>query len=151
MKTPDLHHTATANCGATGAISTIFDAFLGVKSGTRASSSRMKSLRETDVPSSPQCVNFVPPTGTPTTIPSYAIGGGQAVKLAIIEFVAATCFAGAGDDIKTVSINSPGISGIQNFVAPVKIFTDAQGTKTYTFSQATKFIAFPGRKATSVS
>jgi hypothetical protein len=44
LKTIDLLHTATANCGATGAISTIFAAFWGAKSGTRASSSHLPGL-----------------------------------------------------------------------------------------------------------
>jgi hypothetical protein len=33
LKTLDLDHTATANCGATGPISAIFDAGVGAKSG----------------------------------------------------------------------------------------------------------------------
>ncbi len=49
MRTLDLHHTATANRGATGAISTTLDAFSGAKSGTRASSSHIEIRTKVDV------------------------------------------------------------------------------------------------------
>lgn len=101
------------------------------------------NLCETDDPAKKYCVNFLPPTGTPTKVPTLTPHG-QQVKLLKIEFISGSCLAPAGDDIQELAVTTTGPSGIPYDVVPVKTFTDSQGGMNYSFSQATKIPAYPG-------